>query len=141
MYITNMNYLGMKLSSQKLAEYITSKLLELNIEVTNEGVYSETIKLIHNADNRIFKSTVVNKIVMNPADPRIIKLGRNYLESTRLTKKQSDALINFFFVELPNNGILFDLSNGENAKYIENGTKIAIWPEPTNFPIEMTETV
>lgn len=49
---------------------------------------SDTIQELKEVDGRLFNSLVKNRIPMNPTDPRIAKIGRNYLETNSLTIKQ-----------------------------------------------------
>jgi len=135
MVLENIKYLGMPLKTRELKEYIVNKLSKLNIEVVDVSAYSDNISFVSNSENKKFKSTVVNKIIMSPNDPRIAKLGRDYLESTRLTKKQSDALIKLFFEDLIKIGITFDME-GDGTVYVANGLVREMWPEPKNYPIE-----
>ena len=135
MVLENIKYLGMPLKTRELEEYIVKKLSKLNIEVVDARAYSDNISFVSNSENKKFKSTVVNKIIMSPNDPRIAKLGRDYLESTRLTKKQSDALIKLFFEDLVKVGITFDMEDNGTV-YVANGLVRKMWPEPKNYPIE-----
>jgi hypothetical protein len=134
LYIHDLKYCNMPLLRSEFKTYIISKLTALNIKA-NVRLSDSGLYFVTNSDSKLFVSTVMNKTVMNSNDPRIAKLGRDYLESTRLTKKQCDALVNLFFVELPK---MFNISiTDENStKFVVNSVVVGQWRIPNSFPVE-----
>jgi hypothetical protein len=124
--------------------YITEILAKHSVAgqfKVNDGCI--TVKL--NSDKKLFWSTIKNVIPLKPGDSRIESLGRNYLESERLTEKQFSWIVTCLSKGLTEAGISCDITlcKDENEQndvdfrvglldYIERWQEI----KPTSFPQE-----
>lgn len=77
----------------ELLKVLASRLSQLKI---NTKIGIDGNKLIFNpvTGGKIALSSVDNKIAMAPGDPRIVKKGRDYLDTKRLTKEQYNGFFN-----------------------------------------------
>ena len=75
-----------------LGQYLSEQFAKFNVKVnlagdTKVGLYFKPM------EKRLFLSTKTNRIPLKPGDARIKELGRDYLESTRVTEKQHEAIV------------------------------------------------
>lgn len=134
--INNLKYKNLYMNKSKVIEYIESRLSELNIKPCGDIWPSGDNIRISPHDGKFFKSTVKNRIKMNDNDPRIAKLGREYLESERLSERQFNELTKLFFNELIDLGFVYDLEMYSTLLIKEN-TIQTFWEKPTSFPYEV----
>lgn len=93
---------------------------------------SDSILFKTNADNKLFTSSVTNKIPMKEDDPRRKTLGRDYLESERLTEAQWNITHYVLTEMLSNLGIEYKIQMDE----FHDGQLTELrYVKPTSFPI------
>jgi hypothetical protein len=84
--------------------------------------------------NRLVTSQNINKTIMAPTDARIGKLGRNYLESRRLTKKQWTR----FKQAIESLKVLgATVKDADGVVYMDSGVLVKQLEDPKSYPIEM----
>lgn len=88
--------------------------------------------------HKIFVSSKENKIVLADDDTRIKSLGRNYLNSNRLTQKQFKRLVEIFNGSLDKLGISADMmiTSEKEDHVLREGITNHGWPVPKSFPTE-----
>ena len=80
---------------------IKTKLKNLGIEFQSK-VQDGVIVFEKNKENKYFWSNKTNKVVMSKDDKRIAALGRNYLETKRLTEAQYNGMLDALLGTLDN---------------------------------------
>jgi hypothetical protein len=119
-----------------LVNVLASRLNKLNI-LTKITIKDKTIVFNYVDGDKIAQSKVDNRIVLSEGDPRIVKKGRNYLESKRLTKDQYNGLFNIvneLLNELGLNGnVVF--TNRAKSYLIREGRTISPPPAQKSYPV------
>lgn len=140
---TKFNIGGLEFTDYKLLGGMFKKHLELIGVVCNVIILTDGFALSEVEKGKCFKSKEMNIIPMKPGDPRIVKQGRNHLESFRLTKEQYDGLvdvINLYFTKMGISCLIEfqEFSDDPNSKYVlvENKKIIGKLPVPGSFTIK-----
>jgi hypothetical protein len=119
-----------------LVNVLAVRLSKLNI-LTKMTIKDNAVVFGYVSGEKIAQSKVDNRIVLAEGDPRIVKKGRNYLESKRLTKDQYDGLFNVI------NGVLNELGlnanvtlNSKMKSYtLRSGKTISVPPTQKSYPV------
>lgn len=125
-----------------LSDKFAKAKIKASIGYKNDVIF---FKLIDKERNKLFSSTEENKVPLNPGDERIKKMGRDYLNTDRLTKHQEKKMWNECI-----NGTLDSLGLSCNIKLYEHydedqnsfllireGTTIKDWPLQSKvYPIQ-----
>ncbi len=108
--ISNIKWTYESMSKIKvLYNLLASKMKEeLKIKISGE-VADNIIKFTRVEPNRLFISTVTNKIMIKDNDARVKKLGRNYLETHKPTEKQYLGFFNTINKYLDDLGLSADV--------------------------------
>lgn len=87
-----------------------------------------------------FTSAVINKVMLEADDPRIKKLGRDYLESERLTEKQWNVVVDTLTNYLQRFGVKYTLEMQEFpddprsiSVIVKDGVVVGELPKPRSF--------
>lgn len=125
--------------------HISKALRDNNISATGNREDETTYYFAPINSGTLFESRVKNKIKMEPGDKRIQKLGRDYLETTKLTQKQYDSMIEAIFRIFDDLKIEADITlmEGEESEGVLEHTLrtgmtsfVNNFPRPKTFPVE-----
>lgn len=123
----------------KLMNILKKKVSTLSLQVNL--VPEEKGFMFTEIDGMDFKSAKENKILMKKDDPRVTKLGRDYLLSNRPTKKQHDEFyvtLNKLFDDL---GLFADIKQvvvktGRTFTLREGKDVCNVYPQAKSYPVE-----
>lgn len=105
---------GLPVKVNLIADVIKNRLAKANIKIAEVVVNADVIVL--QGKDKLFTSTVENKIDLTPTDPRIKSLGRNYLLSKRLNVSQYDSLFAALKEPFDDLGIMCDIVYTDDSK-------------------------
>jgi hypothetical protein len=141
--IRNPKLLGDVIDIQTLKTIMTKEFKDKSVVVNITTPSSNVMKLTPVKEDRLWVSAVKNKITMGEGDARVKKLGRNFLESERLTKKQFDS-VQRVFDTMSTIGVTFDMGFveyeedlGSELPIYQEGRKVGSLPAPKSFTEEM----
>jgi hypothetical protein len=126
-----------------VAAIIRSRLLKLNLTVRDyvdgDSIFYDAVETT-GGKGRLFVSSVKNIRPLSDNDPRVTKLGRNYLDSTYLTKIQWDGIVNTFTEVFSGLKLHADIKLQEfkddpaSLVYLRQGDiNFDRWPTPNKF--------
>ena len=126
----------------ELIQLIKNGLAKHNIRV-NMVPLAEGFEFrpITGENNKLFMSTVENKVVLAEGNPRIKEIGRNYLITKRVTKEQFDGFFNEIQSGLDSLGLLADIEmvipKTRDVVVLRKGMeKFNNYPEIKSFPVK-----
>lgn len=134
--IDNITISGVKynINAHDVAQIIKQKLLDSKLNFHLDPRDKVIVFGVVDGD-KLFTSSVDNKVVMNTDDPRVKKLGRSYLNTKRLTKKQEDSMwkdaINKTLTDL---GLFADIKlyefedDSSSFQLLRSGDDVKEWP-------------
>lgn len=128
---------------EKLEDYLTERLASANIKCVFKKV-KETLEIIPSVDKKLFLASKKNYIPLKLGDPRAKELGRDYLDSERLSERQFAFLKKVFSEHLDLIHVSCDIhlwvTSGTSESYVVIRDKtcnyISEWTTPTSFPLE-----
>lgn len=129
-------YNGVELSSGAIMNDIVQALKQNNI-FGKRYIEGNVLTFTELEPGKLFTSSTSNKIKMKSGDPRIAKLGRDYLETKRLTKKQFETMVYFLVLIFDELGFHADVTYAGmpwrqgTKNYLEN------IPQPRSFSEEI----
>lgn len=119
----------------ELIKVIASRLSKFKIAtkigITNNGLIFNPVD-----GTKIAISTVDNKVMMKPDDPRIQKKGRNYLDTKRLTKEQYDNFFGTVQNVLDELNVKANITLVDKTTYVlRNGKNKVLPPTLKSYPV------
>lgn len=130
--------------TREIGNLIKDRLNKLNIRVKDyidqDFIQYDNVEVV-GSKGHLFASKVKNIRPLSPGDPRIAKLGRDYLESNRLTKEQWDGVINTFKeifdgLKLHADIKLYEYDNDATSFIALRTNDVhGTWPSPTKFTV------
>lgn len=143
--ISNIKLAGEPVKSlDALVEYLNGRLADGNIKASLKK-NKETIEILPSVDKKLFLAAKKNYIPLKTGDARIKELGRDYLESERLSERQYKHLEATFSKYLDQIGIscliqLFEFADDPNSFVVIRDEScnnyLTKWPQPSSFPLE-----
>lgn len=133
---------GISVTSQGVSSLLKEELTKAKIKCELINVGNE----IHCTfgDKKHPESLVENKVMLRKDSPRIKDLGREYLISFRLTRKQHEAFEKIVTNYLQSIGLSYTMTYQEFADdplsritVVDNGVVVGKLVQPKDFPIEM----
>lgn len=135
----NFSIAGITLEVPPLLKLLRSRIDALGILYT---VKNDVFGFVFNPTEKgkMFTSKEANMLVMKKTDPRIAKLGREILESHRITQDQYDGLmklVHSYFSSMGIDVLIEHTLDNDVVKVIVNGkTVVGSIPTPINPPIK-----
>lgn len=127
--IKNLKYKnGLDVKVDVLCSIIKAKLASAGIKYSEFVIANDTMTI--NAKDKLFTSTVENKIKLTATDPRLRKLGRDYLLSKRLNEAQYGMLFDALKTPFDDLDILCDIVYMDDEK-----TEVWRKGDVTTFPV------
>ncbi len=144
LHITNMKLLGDNMTESEISKVVAVMSNALNNTGIRASVRREGASITFGQvdpsrhPNKLFISANENKIKLREGDPRIAKLGRDYLTSYRLTKEQYTKMKDIIFGMCDRLAIECDITmkGKTNEVWREGLINMAISNEPTSFSVK-----
>lgn len=145
MIISDIHLAGEPVKSvEEVSAYINGRLADANIKATIKKV-GNTLEFVSNTEKKMFFVEPKNYIPLKEGDSRIKELGRNYLASPRLSKRQFKHLCDTFSKYLDMIAINCTIALYEHPEDMksfivirdqDNNNFVNKWPPQGIFPVE-----